>query len=126
VQTGDLHIIIKLSIDKFQGFHSGDNLVDWKLYLKQNFNELGERGPKAEVVLRVPVLTQVHIRDSFNQVLHFLDAEDHLSLELGVLEVDCVEFDNFLELALYLLTHRVVASSYSQGFVLHVTVLVYD
>ena len=126
MQTGDLHIIIKLSIDKFQGVHSGDHLVNWKFYLKQDLYELGKRGAETEVVLRVYLLTQVHIRDSFNQVVHLLDAEDHLSLELGVLEVDCVEFDNFLELALYLLTHRVVASSYSQGFVLHVTVLVYD
>ena len=87
VQTGNLHVIFKFSIDKLQGVYSWDDLVDWEVYLKQHFNELGERGAETEVILRVPFLTQVHIRDSFNQVVHLLNAEGHLCLELRVLKV---------------------------------------
>ncbi len=66
VQTGDLDLILEFPIDKLQGVHSRDDLVNWVFDLKQNLNELGERRAKTKVVGRVPLLTQVHIRDSFN------------------------------------------------------------
>ena len=50
VQTGNLYVILKFSIDKFQLFHRRDDLVNWEIYLKQYLNELRERGAETEVV----------------------------------------------------------------------------
>ena len=50
VQTGNLYVILKFSIDKFQGVHRRYDLVNWEVDLKQYLNELGERGAETEVV----------------------------------------------------------------------------
>ena len=43
VQAGDFHVILEFPIYKHQGAHSWHDLNNWKVYLEQNINELGER-----------------------------------------------------------------------------------
>lgn len=50
VQTGNLYVILKFFIDKFQLFHRRDDLVNWEIYLEKHLDELGERGAETEVV----------------------------------------------------------------------------